>query len=490
MRILIVDDDPDAAESLADNLEIERYQVDVAGTGAAARRLCDENPYNIIFLDLTLPDCSGLDLLPDIQKLLPDADVLVFSANTSLDVAVQAVNQGAVQYLLKGAGVDVPSVLRMVQRLGRQQEQRHQVEFQSLMLDNVRESVIATDLDGRITYWNHGAQNLYGWSREEMTGESIERLFADGDELVEDSPAEEGPRVVETVRRRKDGAFVEVEERLHWIRAKMGERIGWLRLSLDITERKESLRRLQEFANRERNIAVEFQKALLPEVPASRPGLEIARFYAPAWHDADVGGDFYAVFSVAANSTAMLLGDVSGKGLSAGVLMSHIRHVINAYAFEDERPREVLLRTNSHLAPIIPEERFVTVFYATFNPLTQVLSYASAGHEPAILRRADGSVELLEATGPMIGLDQTLEFFGKETPFKTGDLLLIYTDGASEAGGYEGFLGTDGLTEMVQNMAHLSVDTILNQIHDAVLNRCGGHLKDDLAMLCLRAVAE
>ena len=488
MRILITDDDPDSAESLKLNLEDIGYQVDVAPTAGAAMGLCVEHGYGVIFLDLGLPDRSGVELLPDLQKLNPEAEILVLTANTSIAMAAKAVNRGASMYLPKPIE-DIAYVLRMVQRAEKDIQFRQQIEFQTLVLRNVQEAVVAITLDKRVSYWNRGAESLYGWTESEMIDGPIDRILPEYEDITDDIPPDGSARVTETFRKRRDGTYIEVEERVHTLRDAAGNVIGYLALARDITERKQAERKEADLVRREHTIAVTFQRALLPDVPERRPGLEIGRLYAPAWKDADVGGDFYDWLPLRDKGTALVLGDVSGKGLSAGVLMSLIRNVISAYADEDERPHTVLHRTNEHLAKPgrIPDERFVTVFYATFNPADYQIAYGSAGHEPAIVLHKDGSVDLLRPTGPMIGLDSGMEFSCEEYSFLPGDLMLIYTDGATEAGSPDNFLGTEGLIALLKEHQHLPVDRLVERLHQAILEHSGGFSQDDLAMLCLRS---
>lgn len=490
MRILIVDDEADSAESLGSTLELYEFKVDLAPTAAVAEQMCLENEYGLVFLDLGLPDRDGLELLPMFRTRCPDADIFILTGNTSLDAAVRAVNDGASLYLLKP--INPSAVVTIVKRANDDRERRQQIKFQSLVLDNVQESVAAVDLDGNVIYWNHGAEALYGWSQAEMMGQPIRLMFPPGQhdqaDLSRDLPGDGTPRVQETQRTCKDGHVVEVEERTHTLRDPAGKHIGYLALSRDIAERKTAERKIENALQLEHQNAVRLQQALLPkELPQHRPGLEIGRRYAPAWSEADVGGDFYDVLPLSGGRTAVVLGDVSGKGLDAGILMGRIRHVLNAYADEDDRPRHVLERTNRHLVSKMPEERFVTLFFATYDPTNQCLRYASAGHEPAILRRSDGSIELLNDTGPMVGVDVSLGFGCELTHFRPGDLLLIYTDGASEAGGPNHFLGTEGLVELIRKFAHLPVERLLDELQDAIVAQYSGHAQDDLALLCLRA---
>jgi PAS domain S-box-containing protein len=486
MRILIIDDEPDSAESLLLNLEHVGYQVDWAPDAATASGLCRTHDYGVLFLDLHLPDRSGLDLLPDLQKLCPEGEIVVLTGDPSLQNAARAVNDGANFYLPKP--IDVARVLPLVRRAEEDRRQRLQLNFQGLVLENVRDAVVALDLEKRVTYWNHGAEDLYGWSAPEMLGQPIDRLLGAGEDIIEGVPADGSARVRQANRLRRDGSLAPVEERVHTLRDPVGRTVGYLTLARDVTERNEVERERERLRRREHTIAVTFQQALMPEIPSQRPGLVIGQDYAPAWKDADVGGDFYDVLSLPGGRTALLVGDVSGKGLSAAVLMALISHVINAYADVDERPNEVLERTNRHLAPRIPEERFVTLFYATYDPAEHRLTYASAGHEPGIICRADGSIHLLGSTGPMLGVDPKMEFGCDEVELHAGDVLLIYTDGASEAGAPFNCLGTDRLVDLFKERCHLPVQQIIEEIREAAIAWSGGHLLDDLAMLCVRAV--
>ncbi|MFJ4873145.1 PP2C family protein-serine/threonine phosphatase [Streptomyces sp. NPDC088757] len=194
----------------------------------------------------------------------------------------------------------------------------------------------------------------------------------------------------------------------------------------------------QEAQQRSADLAHTLQAGLLPPRLRKVPGVEAAASYLPASHhyrtDIEVGGDFYDLFHTHGAHYAAVLGDVCGKGVQAAQVSSMARYTVRADAGETASPAELLDRLNAALlAQSAP--RFLTAVYTAFRFTGESLSgdIALAGHPPALVRRADGSVEPLGIPGTLLGVMNTVRL--TDVPFELfpGDLLLLYTDGATEA---------------------------------------------------------
>lgn len=236
----------------------------------------------------------------------------------------------------------------------------------------------------------------------------------------------------------------------------------------------------------EHRIADRLQDALL-DLPAEVPGIEFAHSYHSAADAARVGGDFYDIFELADNVIGFTIGDVAGKGLNAAVLTSLAKNTIRAHAGERSKsPAAILMLTNDVVFRATPAEAFVTVLFGTLDCLSGKVTYASAGHPPPVILRADGGLALLPATGPLLGAFPGATFRDAESRLHAGDLLLLYTDGVTEARGPDGFFGEERLRNLLSTAPRDTAASLLDRVLTSVLGFGGGKLSDDLAALVLK----
>ena len=238
-----------------------------------------------------------------------------------------------------------------------------------------------------------------------------------------------------------------------------------------------------ESLKRSANIASTLQEALL-DVPQGFPGVRFGHLYRSATKEALVGGDFYDVFEVKNERIAVLIGDVSGHGVEAARVATLVKDVAHAFAHQFTHPQKVLAETND----LLIEKRspgFVTVFLGILDPNTGGLTYSSAGHPHALLRTRAGEVELLEAGSAPVGVFPGYSWKDSEVQLMTGDLLLLYTDGAIEARRNGNFFGQEGLVEAFKRWSDPSPERLPQALLDKILSFSGGELTDDVAMLAL-----
>lgn len=239
----------------------------------------------------------------------------------------------------------------------------------------------------------------------------------------------------------------------------------------------------------EHRIADRLQDALL-DLPAEIPGIEFAHSYHSAADAARVGGDFYDIFELADHVIGFTIGDVAGKGLNAAVLTSLAKNTIRAHAGERSKsPAAVLALTNDVVFRGTPAEAFVTVLFGTLDCLSGQLAYASAGHPSPAILRPDGGLELLPATGPLLGAFPGASFRNGEAQLEVGDVLFLYTDGVTEARGAEGFFGEERLRDLLLAAPRDTAARLLDKVLGRVIEFGGGKLSDDLAALALRRAA-
>ncbi|MCE7083545.1 SpoIIE family protein phosphatase [Streptomyces sp. ST2-7A] len=206
---------------------------------------------------------------------------------------------------------------------------------------------------------------------------------------------------------------------------------GVLVFAADVTDQVVSAERLRESESRQRAAAVTLQRSLLPRELEQPDDLRVAATYQPGGTDAAVGGDWYDVITLGAGRTALVIGDVMGRGVRAAAVMGQLRTAVRAYALLDLPPHEVL-QFLDELASEIDPQQIATCLYAVYDPHEDTIVYASAGHIPIVIRSPDGTVERAEEpTGPPLGTGGWLHTSGT-LGFPPGSAAVLCTDGLVE----------------------------------------------------------
>jgi serine phosphatase RsbU (regulator of sigma subunit)/anti-sigma regulatory factor (Ser/Thr protein kinase) len=208
-------------------------------------------------------------------------------------------------------------------------------------------------------------------------------------------------------------------------------RRGVLVFAAEVTDQVEAAERLRASERRQREAAVTLQRSLLPQQLEQPDDLRVAATYRPGGTDAAVGGDWYDVITLGAGRTALVIGDVMGRGVRAAAVMGQLRTAVRAYARLDLPPHEVLQLLDGLAAEIDPNQ-IATCVYAVHDPNEGRLVYASAGHLPILVRDPDGTVHRAdESTGPPLGTGGWLHT-SASVPFGEGSAAVLYTDGLVE----------------------------------------------------------
>ncbi len=228
------------------------------------------------------------------------------------------------------------------------------------------------------------------------------------------------------------------------------------------------------------------QRALLPQRMPDIRGVELAAFSRPS---EIIGGDYFDFFQFRDGTHGLVIADVSGHGVSAGMLMSSLQMAIRTMAPETDLPGEILERINRFYIHNINFTTFVTVFLARFDPVSLTLTYINAGHNPpAIRRKRDSAVDWLKPTAPAIGLAEDFHPRMEVIEFSEGDSLLLYTDGITEVLNISNEqFGSERLAELVQQNADRTAPDLLQAVRQAV-SAFGGNrpLVDDVTMVALK----
>ena len=399
-------------------------------------------------------------------------------------------------------------------------ELRQQKEYFEALVLNSPVAIAIMDLDEKVVSWNPAAERLFGYSQDEAVGRSIDELVAGTQkmhaEVLEYTRQLSSNNRVDTVTRRsrKDGTLVDVE--LLAVPVRVGEdQVGTYAMYHDISELKraeEEVRQLnkdlerrvaerteqlksamakqQEEAQQRERIEQELRVARLIQqtfLPRSAPELgsyQIASYYRPA---REVSGDFYDFLELEDGRLGLVVGDASGKGIPAAMVMANTRSVLRTIAQGgDIAPGQVLEEANEILYPDIPPNMFVTCFYAILDPNSSHLVYANAGHDPPYFQRS-GNAEELRARGMPLGLMPGMDYEEKEIVLDAGEVALFYSDGLVEAHDPKGeMFGFPRLRALVVD--HAEEGTLGDFLLEALYSFVGEswEQEDDITLLTLR----
>jgi len=237
--------------------------------------------------------------------------------------------------------------------------------------------------------------------------------------------------------------------------------------------RVENARLLEERFERERmerelELATEIQQRFQPSAPPVMEGYE---FQGISFSCYEIGGDYYDFIKLHNGKMLIALGDVSGKGTAAALLMSSLHAAIHGQVAAKSSLAEIITSVNQYLSENTPANRFVTLFIAELNPLDGTLRYINAGHNPPLIGRIDGRVEQLASGGFPLGIMPMAEYEIGETRLGSGEALVVYSDGVSEAANLKGEeFGMDRLSQVIKNHLAASASGLRDKVESALSN--------------------
>lgn len=227
------------------------------------------------------------------------------------------------------------------------------------------------------------------------------------------------------------------------------------------------------------------QQALLPTTVPIVPGVQLAGHNAAC---RTVGGDYFDFIPYNDGRVAIALGDVSGKAMPAALLMTSLQARVRVLAEEPPQVGEMMTRLNRATAANCPPNRFITFFFSVLDPSTGELIYANAGHNPPMLARASGAVELLEGGGIPLGILRTFSYEEYRVKLELGDVLLVYSDGVTEAANpaFDEF-GEDRLQQVLRSGRNSNPQDIVTSVVEAVeVFASGAPMADDLTLVAVK----
>ena len=239
----------------------------------------------------------------------------------------------------------------------------------------------------------------------------------------------------------------------------------------------------KELLERELQVARQVQAGFLPSGPIQIEGFDISAFFRSA---KEVGGDYYDVIPLK-KGIGIVIADVSGKGIPASLVMANVHATLHALADQCSTD-ELLTRINKSIFKDTSPQLFVTFFYGVLDNSTGEFTYVNAGHNPPLFVRQDGTVEKLTQGGTILGITPDYEFQTGSIIFNSKDLLLLYTDGLTEAGLPEiEPWGEDKLTSLLAKIHQESTDSIADLILKEMEESVKGVVQtDDIALILLK----
>ncbi|MFZ3380685.1 MAG: SpoIIE family protein phosphatase [Candidatus Acidiferrales bacterium] len=225
------------------------------------------------------------------------------------------------------------------------------------------------------------------------------------------------------------------------------------------------------------------QQGFLPKEIPQLAGYEIAGAWQPA---RIVGGDYYDVLPFGRDTLGICVGDVAGKGLPAALLMSNLQAAFRGFASPAMSPETLCDKLNSLICRNIASDRFITFFYAQLDGATRQLRYTNAGHNAPIVVRKDGTHDRLREGGGILGVFPVQAFDVGTYELASGDRVLLFTDGVTEACDTDGEeFGETRLLHLLEENRELSAENLQRKILSVVAEFCHGHWQDDATLIAI-----
>ena len=261
-------------------------------------------------------------------------------------------------------------------------------------------------------------------------------------------------------------------------------------LSSQIALRYENLRLLEENVEKRRmeeqlSMARQVQERFLPRELPETPGLEVS---ARCTFSLEVAGDYYDVYPLRNERTLLAVGDVSGKGAGAAMLMANVRASLRTISGTDVGLAEAVFRLNQLLCNDTASDQFVTLFVGVFDPSPRTLTYVNAGHNAPRIIRKNGAVEQLDAQSIVLGIMPAIGFAERTAHVHSGDLIAAFTDGVSEAmNADDEEFGESRIVEIITQKLEAPVDQVVTAVQRSVETHVGGvEFADDFTLVVAR----
>ena len=368
------------------------------------------------------------------------------------------------------------------------------------VLDSVGEGIVFRDRQGIVRIVNQRAEELFDIAAGDYLGDPVVGLLRTVARQTEDP---EG--FMETFQALRDDQELELRE---WVEQIIPDRrqlrlhsrptfddsgtpVGRIDVYTDVSESVARAAEVERLYEEARKTAESYQRGLLPSGVPSLARLNLVAHYIAAAGRRAVCGDFYDFVPLDEGRQAVVLGDVCGVGPPAANDAALTRYSLRSFATEESDPAALLDRLNLHLVSQTSPERFVRLLLGVLDPERGRLEYASAGHVPPVIYRArTRKVEWLSERGTVLGVDARAAYEAERVELEAGDMLVLYTDGVTEAARGGRPFGQGKFSDLVEQYGVGTPGELVQAIRRAVEAWVDGDLRDDLALLVCQVVPE
>ena len=428
LALLLIEDNRGDAELVAEYLgePAGDVRLDRADRLAAGLDRLAGRRYDAVLLDLSLPDCFGLDTLRRLAAAARDTPIVVLTGRNEEQLGLEAVREGAQDFVYKGSLT--PELLNRVvrysvERFRGELETRRQEARLRVLTGQMPAIVWTTDRDLRFTSSRGAGLARLDLGADELVGQTVAQYFRKAGPAV---------AVLRAHARALAGepASLDVEWRdrlftahVEPLRGHRDEIVGTIGAALDVTDS----RRAEE----EMRAAQRIQRQLTPRAMPVVPGFEVGAVSVPA---VEAGGDYVDFLGASPDGVTVAVGDVAGHGFEAALVMASTRASVRAFAHLRTDLADVLTEFNQMSLADSADGRFVTLLLARLDARARTLTYASAGHPTGFVLGPEGGVKRpLTGTGVPLGVTADLGYFAVgPVPLAAGDLILLMTDGVVE----------------------------------------------------------
>ncbi|MEO8497796.1 MAG: SpoIIE family protein phosphatase [Planctomycetota bacterium] len=486
-RILLIEDNHHdvvlVREALRDVVGNEFEIESEARLEQGLKRLREQH-FDIVLLDLTLPDSNGIETFDRLHSQ-SDVPIVVLSGDTNDKVALQALEHGAQNYLVKGtvSGELLVRTLRysiarhkLMSEL-RESEQRLRVLFEQLPA-----FLWTTDCQLRLTSSRGRGLSAEPLAPDQVVGQTVAEFFGTTNEEAPPISLHMKALLGESQSAPFDSNAHRFLAHVEPLKNAVGDIIGTIGVAVDVTS-EHKLQRDVEAAHR-------IQQHLLPSREPKIRGFEVAGRCYPAER---CSGDFFDYIPMSGGRLAIVLADVSGHGFGPAIMAATIRSYLRTAAVLGNQVHEMLALGNRLLVNDGDANPFATAFTASLDPVTRSIQFSSAGH-PGYLLRKDGRVEKLETPCVPIGVrDDEVFPLSRPIALERGDILLVASDGLLDARRDDEplkFFGLDGAVAVINRYRSHPPAKIVDRVYEAARKFAGNsQLGDDITVVIVKAVS-
>lgn len=513
-KLLLIEKDSTCAQLLAaGGFDVVRVE-----TVAAGLEKINAHAYDLILLDLEMPDGAGLNAFHQVHGDAQQTPIIVLADAASEEIAVRTMSLGAQDYLVKSqlnAQSLKAAIRKTLDRHYCQLTHNYQGFLLQTLMNNVPDAVYFKDTRSRFLMISRAlakkhhlsdAQEAVGKTDADyFTAPHASQALADEQTIMRTGQPMEGIEESETW---PDGSITWASTTKLPLRNQTGRIIGTFGISRDITVRKraqlalaeqtELLHKKNQQIEDELKMARELQLAMLPQdfpaVSTGPDGAEALKFYSYFMPSGAVSGDFFDVFQLSDTAVGIFICDVMGHDVRAALVTAMIHAVVEDLSMTVSDPGQLLSEMNLALFKVFRQTgstMFATALYMVADVATGQLSYANAAHpHPLQLKRPAGTVEVLGndaagKKGPALGLFRDSKYPTNRRSLSVGDLLVFYTDGLIEEEDPKGEIFSQArLAETIAGLGMLPPKELLAKVLDEI-RRFSGHqeFSDDLCLL-------